>query len=170
MLLKVIRDHAPDYVVVVFDAPGKTFRDDLFAEYKAHRPDMPEELAPQIPCIHKIVEGFRLGRIALEGYEADDLIGTLVERLRGNLLEMVIVSGDKDLLQLVGEGITMLDTMKDVTYGPAEVVQRFGVPPKVVSAGGSRATRRTTSVPGSAKDGFELIRGLDRSRRSSPGG
>jgi len=162
MLLKVIRDHAPDYVVVVFDAPGKTFRDDLFAEYKAHRPDMPEELAPQIPCIHKIVEGFRLGRIALEGYEADDLIGTLVERLRGNPLEMVIVSGDKDLLQLVGDGVTMLDTMKDVTYGPAEVVQRFGVPPeKVVEVLGlaGDATDNIPGVPGiGEKTASELIR------------
>jgi DNA polymerase-1 len=148
MLLKAIRDHVPDYVVVAFDTKGKTFRDDLFADYKAQRPEMPEDLAPQIPYIHKIVEGFRLGRMEREGYEADDLIGTLVEHLRGEDIDTVIVSGDKDLLQLVGDGVTMLDTMKDVTYGREEVIGRFGVPPEKVVEVLGLAGDSTDNIPG----------------------
>jgi len=130
MLLKVLRDHKPDGVAVVFDAKGPTFRTKLYSDYKANRPSMPDELAAQIPYIKKIVEGFRIPALEKEGYEADDLIGTIAKKAEQDGLEVVIVSGDKDLLQLVSDRVTALDTMKDSHKGLREVKERFGVPPE----------------------------------------
>ncbi len=162
MLLKVLRDHAPDYVVMVFDAPGKTFRDDLYAEYKGHRPEIPEDLPPQIPVVRDLVRAFRIGQLEIEGYEADDVIGTLANRLRGEDVDAVIVTGDKDLLQLVGPGVSVLDTMKDVTYGRDEVIARFGVPPEQVVEVLGLAGDTTDNIPGvrgiGEKTAAELIR------------
>src|SRR3990172_2003139 len=162
MLIKVLRDHAPDFVVMVFDAPGRTFRDDLFAEYKGHRPEVPEDLPPQIPVIRDVVGGFRIGRLEIEGYEADDVIGTLARRLSGEDVDTVIVTGDKDLLQLVGPGVSVLDTMKDVTYGREEVIGRFGVPPEKVIEVLGLAGDTTDNIPGvpgiGEKTAAELIR------------
>ncbi|MDP3938372.1 MAG: DNA polymerase I, partial [Deltaproteobacteria bacterium] len=132
MLIKVLREEAPDYVVMAFDAPGKTFRDDLFANYKANRPEPPDSLIPQFSVIRDMVRAFRVGQIEIEGFEADDIIGTLAGKLRDSGMDVVIASGDKDLLQLVDERVIMLDSMKDRRYGPAEVVERFGVPPDKV--------------------------------------
>jgi DNA polymerase-1 len=162
MLLKVLREHTPDYVVMVFDAPGKTFRDDLFAEYKGHRPEIPEDLPPQIPVVRDLVRAFRIGQLEIEGFEADDVIGTLVRRLAKEDVDTVVVTGDKDLLQLVGPGVSVLDTMKDVTYGREEVISRFGVPPdqvvEVLGLAGD-ATDNIPGVPGiGEKTAAELIR------------
>jgi DNA polymerase I len=130
MLLKVLRDHKPDGVAVVFDAKGPTFRTKLYTDYKANRPAMPDDLAAQIPYIKKIVEGFRIPALEKEGYEADDLIGTIAKKAEQDGLEVVIVSGDKDLLQLVSDKVTALDTMKDSHKGLREVKERFGVQPE----------------------------------------
>ncbi|MCJ7546631.1 MAG: DNA polymerase I [Deltaproteobacteria bacterium] len=130
MLLKVLRDHKPDGVAVVFDTKKPTFRHKLYADYKANRPTMPDDLAAQIPYIKKIVEGFRIPALEKEGYEADDLIGTVAKKAEQDGLEVVIVSGDKDLLQLVSDRVTALDTMKDSHKGLREVKERFGVPPE----------------------------------------
>jgi DNA polymerase-1 len=148
MLIKTIRDHAPDYVVMAFDAKGKTFRDDLFTDYKANRPETPDRLIPQLPYIRDLVRAFRIGQVELEGYEADDVIGTLAERLRKRGVETVIVSGDKDLLQLVGGRISMLDTMKGLTYGSDEVVERFGVPAEKVVEVLGLAGDTSDNIPG----------------------
>ncbi|OGP55286.1 MAG: DNA polymerase I [Deltaproteobacteria bacterium RBG_13_52_11] len=129
MLLKVLRDHKPDGVAVVFDTKKPTFRHKLYADYKANRPTMPDDLAAQIPYIKKIVEGFRIPALEKEGYEADDLIGTIAKKAEKDGIEVVIVSGDKDLLQLVSEKVTLLDTMKDAHKGLREVKERFGVIP-----------------------------------------
>jgi DNA polymerase-1 len=130
MLLKVLRDHKPDGVAVVFDAKGPTFRTKLYPDYKAHRPSMPPDLAAQIPYIKKIVEGFRIPALEKEGYEADDLIGTIAKKAEKDGIKVVIVSGDKDLLQLVSKKVTALDTMKEAHKGLQEVKERFGVTPE----------------------------------------
>ena len=132
MLLKVIKEYRPEYMVVVFDAKGPTFREDLYREYKAQRPAMPEELIPQIPYIKEIVSAFHIPVIEKEGFEADDVIGTIVEDLKGKDVEIVIVTGDKDMLQLVSDHVTLLDTMKGRRYGVKEVLERYGVPPEKV--------------------------------------
>jgi len=149
MLLKVLRDHKPDGIAAVFDAKGPTFRSDLYAEYKANRPPMPDELSVQIPYIKKIVEGLCIRMLEEEGYEADDIIGTIAKRAESAGIEVVIVSGDKDLLQLVSERVRTLDTMKDAYGGLQEVRDRFGVSPE-----------RLPDVMGLAGDSIDNIPGV----------
>ncbi|MBI5966227.1 MAG: DNA polymerase I, partial [Deltaproteobacteria bacterium] len=132
MLLKVLREETPEYLAVVFDAPGPTFRHEVFNAYKANRPSMPENLRPQIPYIKEIVSALNIPVLEEEGYEADDLIGALTEKLESEGIETVIVSGDKDLMQLIAPRVIMYDPMKDKTYKIPEVVERFGVPPDKV--------------------------------------
>src|SRR5512136_729522 len=98
MLLKVLREKAPEYMAIAFDAPGPTFRHEVFGEYKANRPSMPDNLRPQIPYIKAIVSALQIPILEKEGYEADDLIGSLVRKLEKEGVEIVIVSGDKDLM------------------------------------------------------------------------
>src|SRR2546429_2667877 len=132
MLAKLLREESPQHVVVVFDAPGETFRDGLFASYKANRAPMPDELRPQLGYIRKVVEALRLPTLEVPGVEADDVIGTLARQASQAGLETVIVTGDKDLMQLVDERTTWLDTMRDRRCGPAEGRARFGVDPALV--------------------------------------
>jgi DNA polymerase-1 len=135
-MLRVLAEQAPaDYRACVFDAKGKTFRDDLFAEYKANRPGMPEDLAAQIGPIHEVVRALGWPVLEIAGVEADDVIGTLAERARREGLRTVIVSTDKDLAQLVDDRIELLDTMSRDGGPPrrfdrAGVIARFGVPPE----------------------------------------
>jgi DNA polymerase-1 len=130
MLLKVVRERAPDAVAAVWDAPAKTFRDELYAEYKANRSEMPDELGPQFPRVKEMLDGFRIKCLEIPGYEADDIIATLTKQARAAGWSVVIVSGDKDLMQLVGEGVGLLDTMKEKLYDRAGVVEKWGVPPE----------------------------------------
>ena len=137
MLLKVLRDRGVEYAALAFDAPGPTFRHEVFAEYKANRPTMPEDLRVQIPSIREIVSALRLPILEKEGYEADDLIATLAKKLEREGIETVIVSGDKDLMQLISSHVTMYDSMKEKTFQVPEVKERFGVSPdKVVEVMG----------------------------------
>jgi DNA polymerase-1 len=137
MLLKVVREQEPEYLAIAFDAPGPTFRHEVFGEYKANRPSMPENLRPQIPFIKEIVSALQIPILETEGYEADDLIGSLAKKLESEGMNTVIVSGDKDLMQLVTPQVVMYDPMKDKTYKIPEVQERFGVPPdKVVEVMG----------------------------------
>jgi DNA polymerase-1 len=131
MLSKVIREEEPDYAVVVFDAPGKTFRHRLFDAYKAGRDATPEDLSAQIPVVRELIDAHRIPVVEVPDFEADDVIATLVERAPAGA-HIAIVSTDKDLMQLVDERVTLLDGMKDRRYGPAEVAARFGVPPERV--------------------------------------
>jgi DNA polymerase-1 len=128
-LQKVIRDHRPEYVAVVFDAPGPTFRHAMYAAYKANRPAMPEDLAAQIPLLRELLQAYRIPSLELPGYEGDDLIGTLAARAAQAGIETVIVSGDKDLCQLVDRDVRILDPRKDRLVGPEEVFESFGVRP-----------------------------------------
>jgi DNA polymerase-1 len=130
MLLKILRDMKPEYVAVVFDAKGPTFRDEIYSEYKANRPGTPEGLEPQIPYIKRIIEAYNITVIEKEGYEADDVIGTIAKEAAEKGMDVVMVTGDKDMLQLVGEHIRTLDTMRDRFLGPKEVVERYGVNPE----------------------------------------
>ncbi|GAB6268731.1 MAG: DNA polymerase I [Smithella sp.] len=133
MLLKLKRDLKPDYIVVTFDLKGPTTRHGEFEDYKATRKPMPDDLIPQIPFIKDVVRGFSICVLEKQGIEADDLIGTLTVLANEKGWRTAIISGDKDLMQLVGENVTMIDTMKDKTYDAAAVKEKFGVgPDKVV--------------------------------------
>src|SRR6185503_1648893 len=119
-------------VAVVFDMPGETFRDDLFSDYKANRAPIPDELRPQIGYVRKIVAALRLPVIERPGVEADDVIGTLARQASAAGLETIIVTGDKDMMQLVDERTTLLDSMRDRRFGVAEVRERYGVEPSLI--------------------------------------
>ena len=128
MLSKVLREEAPDIAIVVFDARGKTFRHELYADYKAGRDAQPEDLSAQIPLVRELVEAWRVPIVEVSGVEADDVIATLVARAPEDAA-VSIVSTDKDLMQLVSERVTLLDGVKDRRITPAEVEERFGVGP-----------------------------------------
>ena len=132
MLLKLLKQERPSYIGVVFDAPAKTFREDLFESYKANRPAAPNDLVVQIPYIHRIVEAFRIRRIMLEGYEADDAIGTLASRAIRMKFNVMIITSDKDFMQLVGPNLNLWDTMRDKRTGVREVRARFGLEPRAL--------------------------------------
>ena len=116
----------------MFDSPKKTFRDDLFESYKANRTSPPNDLVVQIPYIHRLVEAFRIKSLILGGYEADDLIGTLALRAARQKIDCVIVTADKDFMQLVGPHVTLWDTMRDRRMGVREVREKLGVEPRAV--------------------------------------
>ncbi len=132
MLIKVIKEKQPDFLALAFDPKGPTRRHIEFKDYKAHRPPMPRDLVPQIPYIHKLVQAFRIPVFMQEGQEADDVIATIARRAVESGLEVVVVTGDKDMLQLVGPYISVYDSLKEKNYGPAEVSERFGVQPSRV--------------------------------------
>jgi len=130
MLRRLLKDEAPEYMAVVFDAPGRTFRDDIYPEYKAHRPPMPDELRGQIAPLHELIRALGLPLIMVEGVEADDVIGTLARAAAADGLTTLISTGDKDMAQLVDGGVAIVDTMKEARYDRAAVIERFGVPPE----------------------------------------
>src|SRR3989338_1926572 len=136
MLRKLLREHAPDYVAVVFESKGPTVRDQLFKEYKAQRPPTPDDLKAQIPYIFRLCQGMRLAVLQHEGYEADDVIGTLACRAAAAGLEVVIVTSDKDMLQLVrtqeAPPVRVFSHTKEKFFDEAEVENYFGVPPEKV--------------------------------------
>lgn len=128
MLKRVLRERSPIYMAIALDAPGPTFRHDLSPDYKANRPRMPEDLSAQIPFIKRLITALGIPYMEIPGYEADDIIGTLATWASDQGAEVVMISGDKDLLQLVSPKVHMWDSMKDEVLGPAEVEKRFGVP------------------------------------------
>ncbi len=132
MVNKLFAEVKPDSLVVVFDAPGKTFRDDIYSAYKANRPPAPDDLRAQIPLIHEVVDAFRVCKIAEAGVEADDVIATLVERYVADT-DCVIITGDKDLMQLVRPTVRIWDTMRDRWIDAAAVREKFGVEPTQVA-------------------------------------
>jgi DNA polymerase-1 len=132
MFLKLIKDQHPTHIAVVFDSPKRTFRDDLFADYKANRPEAPSDLKVQIPYIHRVVEAFRIKSIVREGVEADDVIATLAARAVKKKIDSVIVTADKDFMQILGPHVRLWDTMRDKWTGVREVRERFGVEPRAL--------------------------------------
>ncbi|GAB4375317.1 MAG: DNA polymerase I [Kiloniellaceae bacterium] len=148
MLVKLLRDSDADAIAVIFDASGRSFRNDIYPEYKAHRPEPPEDLIPQFAAIREATRAFNLPCIEMEGYEADDLIATYARLAKEAGIEVTIVSSDKDLMQLVDGGIAMLDPMKDKIIGRDEVVEKFGVQPEKVIDVQALAGDSTDNVPG----------------------
>ena len=129
MLRRLRSDFPSEYFAVVFDAPGKTFRDDWYPEYKANRPPMPGELRAQIEPLHRIIRGLGLPLLCIPEVEADDVIGTLAERARESGCRVIISTNDKDMAQLVGERVTLVNTMDDSILDEGGVESKFGVPP-----------------------------------------
>ncbi len=129
MLHRLLKDYQPEQIAVVFDAKGKTFRDELYPEYKAHRPPMPQALQQQIEPIHAIIRAMGLPLLIIDGVEADDVIGTLARQAGEQGRETVISTGDKDLAQLVNEHVTLINTMNGSVLNPQTVREKFGVPP-----------------------------------------
>src|SRR5581483_2920247 len=130
MLRKLINEHKPEYIAASFDLPGRTFRDDLAADYKANRAPMPDELAEQIPMVHAACEALGVPILNSERYEADDVIGTLTVKAAAAGFEVAIVTLDKDFFQLVGDGIRVFNPREEGTwYDAPAVVEKLGVAP-----------------------------------------
>ncbi|BBT73282.1 DNA polymerase I [Klebsiella sp. WP8-S18-ESBL-06] len=132
MLRSLILQYQPTHAAVVFDAKGKTFRDELFEDYKSHRPPMPDDLRAQIEPLHTMVKAMGLPLLAVSGVEADDVIGTLAREAEKAGRPVLISTGDKDMAQLVTPGITLINTMTNTILGPDEVVTKYGVPPELI--------------------------------------
>src|SRR5580765_7570727 len=133
MLRKLLKEHQPAFIAASFDLPGRTFRDDLASDDKANRKPMPDELAGQIPLVHRACEALGVPIITYERYEADDVIGTMAERASAEGYEVAIVTGDKDFFQLVGDGSRVYNPRDDGTwYDAAGVKEKFGVTPEQV--------------------------------------
>jgi DNA polymerase-1 len=148
MLLKVLKDRQPDHLAVVFDAGRITFRNDIYPEYKANRAAMPDDLRPQIEPIKEMVRAFNIPALELAGYEADDIIGTIARDCAAQGLDLVVVTGDKDLMQIVSGNVRLLDTMKEKESGIAEVAERFGVEPARVIDVLGLAGDSSDNIPG----------------------
>ncbi|CNL22815.1 DNA polymerase I [Yersinia proxima] len=132
MLRSLLLQYRPSHVAVVFDAKGKTFRDELFAEYKSHRPPMPDDLRAQIEPLHQMVKAMGLPLLVVSGVEADDVIGTLAQEAEKAGHAVLISTGDKDMAQLVTPNITLINTMNNAILGPQEVCEKYGVPPELI--------------------------------------
>ena len=132
MLLRIEREHQPTHMCVVFDAPGPTFRDAIFKDYKANRPPTPPELIAQIDLAHQVADAFGYSVLSLPGVEADDVIATLVRVAKGEGLAVVIGSSDKDLMQLCTEEVKLLDAVRNRLMGPAAVKEKWGVLPELL--------------------------------------
>jgi DNA polymerase-1 len=132
MILKFFKEHQPEFIAVVLDKGRETFRNEIYHEYKSNRPEAPPDLIPQFPYIRKVLQAMNISVQEREGFEADDLIATLAKKFSSQETEVVIVSGDKDLMQLVGDTTRILDTMKSRWIGVEEVKEKFGVEPHQV--------------------------------------
>ena len=164
MLRRLQKDYPDSPVAVVFDAKGKTFRDDIFAEYKAQRPPMPDDLREQIEPIHAIVKAMGLPLLCVEGVEADDVIGTLAREASAEGAPVVISTGDKDMAQLVDKQVTLVNTMTDTVMDPAGVVEKFGIPPERIIDFLALMGDKVDNIPGvpgvGEKTALALLQGL----------
>ena len=132
MLRKLIKDYQPKHIAVVFDAKGKTFRDDLFVAYKSTRPPMPDELRSQIQPLQDIINAMGIPLLIIEGVEADDVIGTLAIQAERHGLKTLISTGDKDITQIVDDNITLINTMSNTLLDRQGVINKFGIPPELI--------------------------------------
>jgi DNA polymerase I len=148
MLMKLVEDTDADHIAVLFDTKRKTFRNNIYEEYKANRDAPPEELIPQFALVREATDALNVARLEMEGYEADDLIATYARQAAEAGAEVTIVSSDKDLMQLVTDKVTMYDAMKNKRIGPDEVVEKFGVLPDRVVDVQALAGDATDNVPG----------------------
>ena len=148
MLAKLLKDHTGTHLAVIFDAGRTTFRNAIDPRYKAHRPEAPEELIPQFTLVREATRAFAVPSIELDGFEADDLIASYAEAMKAAGGEVVIVSSDKDLMQLIDERVSMLDPIKSIPIGPAEVVAKFGLPPERMVEAQALMGDAVDNVPG----------------------
>jgi DNA polymerase-1 len=148
-------EDAPTHLAVVFDHSEQTFRNKLYDKYKAHRPPPPEDLVPQFPLVREATRAFGVPCLELPGYEADDLIAAYACKVRDMGGEVMIVSSDKDLMQLIGDGVFMLDTMKNLRIGPEQVAEKFGVPPNKVVDVQALCGDSVDNVPGAPGIGIK---------------
>ena len=149
MLLKLIKDENPDYIAVAFDTPGKTFRHEMYDQYKANRAEQPEEMRHQIPLIKEVVDAFNISIFELEGFEADDVLATLATRAESEGIEAVIVTSDKDMFQLISDNIKVLNPHKEnLLLDAEEITTRFGVGPEKMPDLMAMAGDSTDNIPG----------------------
>ncbi len=134
MIMKLMEERQPSYIAIIFDPHGKNFRNDLYSEYKAQRVGYPSDLEPQLPYIHKVIAALNLQAYAAPGYEADDLIASFTKKFVDEVDEIVVVGTDKDLMQLIGDKVSMLDTARSSPWiKTPEVEKKFGVSPSQVA-------------------------------------
>ena len=148
MLRRLLADYQPERIAIIFDAKGKTFREELYPEYKANRQSMPTDLAQQIEPIHQIIHAMGLPIVMIEGVEADDVIGTLATQATQQHIPTIISTGDKDLAQLVNDHVTLINTMTDTTLDPKGVQEKFGVPPERIIDYLSLVGDTSDNIPG----------------------
>ncbi len=148
MLVKLIEDYSEDKLIVIFDAARENFRNEIYSQYKANRGEAPEDLVPQFPLIRKCVESFNIPQLEIEGYEADDLIATYSKLAKKNDIKTIIVSSDKDLMQLVNNNVTMLDPMKNKIIEINDVEEKFGVKPNKVIHIQALTGDKVDNIPG----------------------
>jgi DNA polymerase-1 len=153
MLLKLLKEYDPEHVAVVFDAKGKTFRDELFAEYKANRPAMPDELAAQIEPLHELVAALGLPVLCVSGVEADDVIGTLARNAGNQGMPTLVSTGDKDMAQLVNDHVTLVNTMTGTVLDAGGVQEKYGVPPARIVDWLALVGDTSDNIPGVPKCG-----------------
>ena len=148
MIFKFLKDYSPEYLGIVFDSKGKTFRDEIYPLYKANRDEAPDDFKIQVPKIFEMVDSLGIPQVQIEGYEADDIMGTIAKEMEEKGISVVLVTGDKDFCQLVSEKVTLIDTMRDKKTGIKEVIQRFGVPPESVIDVFALSGDATDNIPG----------------------
>ena len=160
MMRRLQKDYPQSTLVVVFDAKGKTFRDDIYSDYKAHRPPMPDDLRVQIEPIHNIIQAMGLPMLIIDGVEADDVIGTLAVQATAAEQPVVISTGDKDIAQLVNEHITLINTMNNSTLDRVGVIEKFGIPPELIIDYLALLGDKSDNIPGVPGVGEKTALGL----------
>ncbi|MAX86351.1 MULTISPECIES: DNA polymerase I [Thalassolituus] len=160
MVKRLNKDYPESQVIVIFDAKGKTFRNDIYPEYKAHRPPMPDELREQIEPIHNIIRAMGLPLLIIDGVEADDVIGTLAAQALEHKQDVIVSTGDKDMAQLVNEHVSLINTMNDVFMDVEGVKEKFGVPPEHIIDYLALMGDKVDNIPGVPKVGEKTAVGL----------
>lgn len=164
MLKSLVKQYSPERMIVIFDAKGPTFRNDMYSEYKANRPPMPDDLRTQIEPLHNIIRAMGLPLVAIEGVEADDVIGTIAEQQSKLGNDVLISTGDKDMAQLVNEHVTLINTMTNTVMDPDGVVNKFGIGPELIIDYLALMGDKVDNIPGvpgvGEKTAVALIQGL----------
>ncbi|MDG1292786.1 MAG: 5'-3' exonuclease H3TH domain-containing protein, partial [Pseudomonadales bacterium] len=160
MLRRLQKDYPGSVITVIFDAKGKTFRDEIYTAYKANRAAMPDDLRPQVAPIHQIVEAMGLPLLVVDGVEADDVIGTLAEQATQKSIPVVISTGDKDMAQLVNEHVSLVNTMTELSMDPQGVVDKFGIPAKYIIDYLALMGDKVDNIPGVPGVGEKTALGL----------
>ena len=160
MLKKLLNDQKPDGLLVIFDSKVPSFREEIFKEYKATRPPMPSNMPVQIPYVKEIIRAMGIHSVEKEGFEADDVIGTMVARLRDQDVEIYLVTSDKDMMQFVSKNVFVFDTMKNVLMGEPEVTEKFGVKPSLISDFLALCGDTSDNIPGVLGIGDKTAREL----------